>query len=117
MVIYLFLCSNLNIQFLVIELDAKAVVDVFLNPNYQNIAVSPILEDCRQLLLRFQQIQVKHCFCQANRCADLLARMSLDQVTDFVSFNCLPVDIRGIVEEDVVGLFVNRLYPVSVLAV
>ena len=50
----LFLCSNLNVQFLVIELDAKAVVDVFLNPNYQNNAVSPILEDCRQLLLRFQ---------------------------------------------------------------
>ena len=43
--------------------------------------------------------------------------MSLDQVTDFVSFNCPPVDIRGTVEEDVVGLFVNRLCPVSVLAV
>ena len=113
----LLLCSNLNVQFLVIELDAKAVVDVFLNPNYQNNAVSPILEDCRQLLLRFQQIQIKHCFRQANRCADLLARMSLDQVTDFVSFNCPPVDIRGIVEEDIVGRFVSRLCPVSVLAV
>lgn len=44
------------IHSLVIELDAKVVVDVFLNPNYQNNAVSPILEDWRQLMLRFQQV-------------------------------------------------------------
>ena len=47
-------CSNLNIHSLIIELDAKVVVDVFLNPNYQNNVVSPILDDCRQLMLRFQ---------------------------------------------------------------
>ena len=46
--------SNLNIHSLIIELDAKVVVDVFLNPNYQNSVVSPILDDCRQLMLRFQ---------------------------------------------------------------
>lgn len=42
----LILCSNLNIQSLIVELDAKAVVDVFLNPNYQNNAISPILDNC-----------------------------------------------------------------------
>ena len=52
----LIFCSNLNIHSLLVELDAKAVVDIFLNPNYQNSAVSPILEDCKHLLLRFQQV-------------------------------------------------------------
>ncbi|KAL0001474.1 hypothetical protein SO802_015255 [Lithocarpus litseifolius] len=113
----LILCSSLSIHSLVIELDAKAVVDVFLNPNYQNNAVSPILEDCRNLLLRFQQVQIKHCFRQANRCADFLARMSFDQVSDFISFICLPEDIRNLLEEDVAGLYVNRVYSVSVSVV
>ena len=49
-----------------------------------------------------------HCFHQANRCADILARMSIEQDVDFISYNCPPVDIRSCLDEDVVGLFVNR---------
>ena len=61
------------------------VVDVFLNPNYQNNVVSPILDDCKQLVLRFRQVQFRHCYRQANSCADMLARMSMDQVADFMT--------------------------------
>ena len=104
----LIFCSNLNIHSILVELDAKAVVDVVLNPNYHNRAVSPILEDCRLLLLQFQQVQLMHCFRQANRCADILARMSIEQDVDFISYNCPPVDIRSCLDEDAVGLFVNR---------
>lgn len=32
----LMLCSNLNISFLVVELDAKAIVDAFQNVHYEN---------------------------------------------------------------------------------
>ena len=48
---------------------------------------------------------------------DLLARMSFDQVTEFISFNCPPVDIRGILEEDVAGLYVNKYCTVTDSAV
>ena len=78
-------CNNLHILLLIIELDAKAVVDVFLNPSYQNNVISAILNDCKELLLRFQQVQFRHCFCQANRCADVLARLSTDQDVEFIS--------------------------------
>ena len=44
---------------------------------------------------------------------DLLARMSFDQVTKFISFNCPPVDIKSILEEDVAGLYVNRYCTVT----
>ena len=43
----LILCSNLHLPSLIIELDAKAIVDALLNLNYENNVISPILEDCR----------------------------------------------------------------------
>lgn len=50
----LILCSNLNIQCLIVEVDARALVDALLNSDYVNIVVSPLLDDCRHLLSRFQ---------------------------------------------------------------
>lgn len=41
------LCSNLNISSLVVELDAKAIVDAFQNPHYGTNIISPILDDCK----------------------------------------------------------------------
>ena len=46
----LILCCNLHLPSLVVELDAKAIVDAFLNSNYENNVISPILDDCRQLI-------------------------------------------------------------------
>ena len=69
------LCSNLNISALIVELDAKVIVDIFHNANYEKNIVSPILDDYRQLFSKFGQVQIKHIYCQANRCADTLARM------------------------------------------
>ena len=69
------LCSNLNISALIVELDAKVIVDIFHNANYEKNIVSPILDDCRQLFPKFGRVQIKHIYCQANRCADTLARI------------------------------------------
>ena len=46
----LILCCNLHLPSLIVELDAKATVDAFLNSNYENNVISPILDDCRQLI-------------------------------------------------------------------
>lgn len=51
----LMLCSNLNIFFLV-ELGAKAVVNVLSRSDYVNNVVSPILDDCKLLVSRFHWI-------------------------------------------------------------
>ena len=69
----LILCSSLNISCLTIEIDAKVIVDVLQNSDYVNHIVSPILDNCRNLMTRFQQVQVKHCYRHANHCADLMA--------------------------------------------
>ena len=60
------LCLSLNIPCLVVELDAKTVVDVLRNYSYDNRIISPIMDDYRQLVLCFQEIQIKHCYRQAN---------------------------------------------------
>ncbi|XP_050241298.1 uncharacterized protein LOC126690217 [Quercus robur] len=105
----LLLCCNLNIEALVVELDAQAVVEDLKNNAYVNNIVSPILDDYRHLAARFQQIQFKHCYRQANRCADLLARMGAVQESDFISFVSPLVDICNVFEEDLNGVYFNRM--------
>ena len=105
----LILCCNLNIEALVVELDAQAVVEVLKNNTYVNNIVSPILDDCRHLAACFQQIQFKHCYCQANRCANLLAKKGAIQESDFISFVSPPVDIYNVFEKYLNGVYFNRM--------
>ena len=73
----LILCCDLNIPCVIVEVDAKVVVDVLKNTSYVNNVVSPLLDDCRQLVARLHQVQINHCYRQVNRCADLLAKMGI----------------------------------------
>ena len=92
----LILYCNLNITSIFVELDAKAIVDIFHKSDYENDVVSPILDDCRQLISRFHRIQFKHYFCQAHCCADMLARMADDKNLNFISFERPPVDLVNV---------------------
>ena len=47
---------RLNIPSLIVELDAKCIVDALGNSNCVNNVVSPILDDCRLLVNRIPQI-------------------------------------------------------------
>ena len=102
------LCCNLNISSLIVELDAKVVVDILHNVNYENNVISPILDDCRQLLSRFDQVQVKHVYRQANGCADGLAKMGAEQESSFSCFSCPPDDIRSRIDFDGSGMYLVR---------
>lgn len=112
----LMLCCSLNIPCVNVEMDAKVVVDVIQNVNYVITVVSPLLDDCRQLVTQFQQVQIRHCYRQANRCADLLTRMVVEQEADFVSFHSPPVEILNVFHFDKNGLYVYRVCPELVVA-
>jgi len=72
----LMMCCNLNISsHLVVELDAKAIVDVLGKSNYVNNFISLILDDCRLLASHFYRIQFNYYYRQANRYANSLARI------------------------------------------
>ena len=74
----LMLCSNLNILSLIVELDAKAILEVLSKPNYVINIIYPILDDYRLLVSQFHQIQFNHCYREANWCANVLAKMGFD---------------------------------------
>ena len=101
------LCCNLNIHCLEVEMDAKSIVEVLQNTGYVNHVISPILDDCRQLITQFQNVRIKHCFRQANQCADGLARMSFSMNVDLLIFDSPPVDVLDAFEGDLMG----RSYP------
>ena len=112
----LLLCSDLNIPFLIVEMDAKSIVEIFCKMGYVNDVISPILDDCRMLITKFQQVQFKHCFRQSNQCADALARLGADQDLDFRIFDSPLVDAFVFFEQDINGLCFNRLCLVSVVS-
>ena len=103
------LCRDLNLPSLVIELDAESVVLALKNPSYANNFISPILDDCRLLVSHMPQIQIKHCFRQANRCTDRLTRISFIQTPDFSLFDSSPADMIDVYENDLNGMYFDRL--------
>ena len=84
-------------------------MDALTNPGYVNNASSPILDDCKLLVTCIPQIQFKHCFRQANRCADFLARMSGILDIDFRVLSSPPMDILSEFEDDCNGVFCSRV--------
>ena len=110
------LCCSLNISSLVVELDAKSIVHVLGNSSYVNNIVSLILDDCRLLVSRIQQIMIKHCFRQANQCANSLARMSISQDFEFSSLDSLPMDIAIVFEDELNEMYSIRICPKPIVA-
>ena len=83
-------------------------MDALGNPSYVSNIISPLLDDCRLLISRIPQICIKHCFRQANRCANSLARMCYCLDTDFSTFDSPHVDLVDVFEDDLNGMYVNR---------
>ncbi|KAL0016773.1 hypothetical protein SO802_003842 [Lithocarpus litseifolius] len=109
-------CLNLNLSSVLIELDAKAIVDLLANPDYSNNVISPLVDDCRFLMAQLLRVQVRHYFQKANRCANALARLRSEQSSDFLLFNCPPVDIVDFFNFDANGLYLSRLCPEPVFS-
>lgn len=103
----------MNFNAIIIELDAKALVDAFNNPDYANSVISPFFEDCRHLASRIPRLCIKHIYREANKCADRLAKLGLHQSLDFVIHSSPSVDILASLEADCQGNFVSRLCPIS----
>lgn len=107
------LCHQLNFGVVVIELDAKSLVDVLNNSSYCNTVISPLLDDCKLLIDQFPQVRVKHTFREANKCANRLAKLGLAQSLDFYVHSFPPVELIPLIEADSLGAYCNRLCPGS----
>ena len=107
---------NLHLPTIEIEIDAKSIVDLLTNPRAANNVVSPLVDYCRYLISQLPRVRVKHYFREANRCADVLARLGSNQAIDFYVFSSPPVDIMNFLKADAYGLYLNRLCFKPILA-
>ena len=101
----LILASQLGITQLLVELDAK-VVDLVLSRKSSNSLYSSLLNDCRFLLNRFQQVRVSHAFREANCCANSLVIGGCYLLEDFVVLELPPNDsFYVMLNSDAFGLY------------
>ncbi|XP_065639085.1 uncharacterized protein LOC136071559 [Quercus suber] len=107
----LLLCNQHNFNAVMIELDAKALVDALNNPSYTNIIVSSLFDDCRLLAAQIPQLSIKHIYREANKCADRLAKLGSCQDVDFISYSYPPVELLPLVVANCQGMVVNRFCP------
>ncbi|KAF7813020.1 reverse transcriptase [Senna tora] len=65
---------NLGLQKLEIESDSNAVIHLMENQNLPNTsAFFPVINNCRFLLQSLPEWEIRHCYREANKCADALA--------------------------------------------
>ena len=76
-----------------IEVDAKAVIDVLANSGQSNNFILSILNDCKQLASQIPRIRSSHCYKEANRCVDFMARQGTHQNEDFCLFENPPMGL------------------------
>ena len=74
--------------------------------------VSPLFDDCRQLVGRFSRCCIRHIYCEANMCTDKLSKLGLVQALDFVLHHSPPVDLVHLIEADKCVLYSNRRCPI-----
>ena len=104
------LASQMGINNIVVELDAKVVIDLVCAINTPNRYYSPLLNDCRILLTRFQDMRIRHVYREGNKFADMLARESCWLNDDFVVLESpLLNDLCILLDADVTGMYSVRL--------
>ena len=107
----LLLCHQLKLAAVIIELDAKVLVDALNNLVYANSVISLLFDDCKVLMAWLPRFCIRHIYREANKCANCLANLGILQTLDFVMYSCPYVDLQSFVEVDCRGLYSNRLCP------
>ncbi|XP_075674795.1 uncharacterized protein LOC142643985 [Castanea sativa] len=103
------LCIDLNLENVIFELDAKLVVDLLLKDESSPNGNEVIMADCKEGLKRIPRVKIQHCFREANKCADALARRGAVSPHDFVVFQFPPADVALLASLDAAGTLYERL--------
>ena len=105
----LMLCLNLGITAVEVEVDASSIVSLLANATETNSEIDSLVDDCRDMLKRIPQAQVKHCYSESNKCADRLARLGTDMEENFVVFDVPPHVIVSLLMLDKLGMTQERI--------
>jgi|UniRef100_A0A2N9EKD1 ribonuclease HI len=108
----LLLARNLNITKLIIEIDAKSVVDLLHNAHTNQISSHPysaLINDCRCLMLDFETATIHHAHRESNYCADILAKEGHRLLDHIVYFVFPPHFVKSQLMADIWGVSYPRL--------
>ncbi len=108
----LLLARDLNISKLIVEIDAKAIVDLINPMNVINTTSHPysaLINDCRYLIQAFEEARLQHAHRESNFCADLLAKEGNKIIGSYVSFNSPPLFFVSQLLVDILGVAYPRM--------
>ena len=96
---------QIGVQNLLIEFDAKVVVELIQSIFPSNAFYSSLLADCsRSLLGRFQHYKLQNAFRKVNRVANVLANLGCEMQEQFVILDIPPPDdISAFVHSNAIG--------------
>lgn len=88
-------CLQIHAQSVIIELDAKAIVDAFNSQTSYNTIVSSIMDDCKHMVSWIPQMSFRHIYREVNKCTDFLAKLGTLIESDFMVFSSPLVDLSN----------------------
>ena len=97
------MCVALKFPVVIIELDAKLVVDLLHIEDRNQNGLDAILGDCKVGLKGIPVVKIQHCYREANECVDALARRGALLPQDFVIFLDPPADVSLLLSVDATG--------------
>jgi ribonuclease HI len=108
----LVLAHQHNIKKLIIELDAKAVLDLIQPENLTSCShhlYGALISDCRSLIQKLEVNRIQHTFREGNAMADILAKAGTKLSCPFVTFDYPPTFVIDQVVADSWGVKYPRI--------
>ena len=103
------LALQLNINHLNVEVYSQDVINLLNNPFTANKLLSPLLFECRQLLMRVPHKLMKHFFKEANQCVDALANKRRQTQSPLTILSSPPENVTSIGMNNVSFAYFPRL--------
>ena len=105
------LCISLKLPSVIFELDAKLIVDLLQKEEGHPNCIRALVSDCKTGLRDIPMVQIQHCYREANKCADALARRGALLPQDFVVFLDPPAEVSLLLSLDSAGVSYERCVP------
>lgn len=104
----LWLCISLKLPTMEIELDVKVVIDLVGKETSNPNSIDGIVVECGKGLKEIPFVRIKHCYKEANKCADALARQGAFLAQDFIIFIQPPLEVELLLSLDAFGTMYDR---------
>ena len=105
------LCIALKLPTVIFELDAKLIVELLQKEDGQPNSIGALVSDCKARLKEIPIVQIQHCYREANKCADALARKGALLPQDFVVFLNPLMEVSLLLRLDSIGVSYKRYVP------